>query len=220
MMKRWFALAAVALVVVALPAGAAGLSGQYVECRTCEVWTGPCFANAEMTGGKNAVLGWKVEKGALDGATLDGLSVVAVVSASDTLGLEQTGESKAILIVDEKATAAQRDALVKLAKQQGGDLLKNVLKVEAAPITIDACLCKDNGCAKLSAGAAKVETRCLDNHHDKKCGNEYAFYPPLAKNVDAHAAVAIEHGYSGKGLKHTWKENERRGAYVGTFEIK
>jgi hypothetical protein len=219
-MKRWFALAAVALVVVALPASAAGLSGQYVECRTCDVWTGPCFANAEMVAGKNAVMGWKVEQGSLDGAKLDGLSVVAIVDASDTLGLVQTGPAKAILIVDEKASKAQRDALVKLAKQQGGDLLKNVLKVESAPITIDACLCKDNGCAKLSAGAAKVETRCLDNHHDKKCGNEYAFYPPLVKNVSAKAAVAVEHGYSGKGLKHTWKESERRGAYVGTFEIK
>ena len=219
-MTRWFALAALALVVMVLPAGAAGLTGQYVECRTCDVWTGPCFANAEMTGGKNAVLGWKVEKGALDGATLDGLSVVAVVSASDTLGLEQTGESKAILIVDEKATAAQRDALVKLAKGQGGDLLKNVAKVEAAPISIDACLCKDNGCAKLSAGGAKIETRCLDAQHDKHCGNEFAYYPPLVKNVSAQAAVAVEHGYSGKGFRQSWKESERRGAYVGSFEIK
>ena len=219
-MTRRLALAALALVLVALPASAAGLTGQYVECRTCDVWTGPCFANAEMTAGKNAVLGWKVEKGALDGAQLDGLSVVAVVAASDTLGLEQTGESKAILIVDEKATAAQREALVKLAKGQGGDLLKKVVKVETAPITIDACLCKDNGCAKLSAGAAKVETRCLDNHHDKKCGNEFAYYPPLAKNVKAQAAVAVEHGYSGKGFRQSWKESERRGAYVGSFEIK
>ncbi len=219
-MKRWFALAAVALVVVALPASAAGLTGQYVECRTCDVWTGPCFANAETLAGRNAVMGWKVEKGSLDGATLDGLSVVAVVAAHDTLGQEQTGPAKAILIVDEKANTAQRDALVKLAKQQGGELVKNVLKVESAPITIDACQCREKGCAKLSAGGAKVETRCLDGHADKKCGNEYAYYPPLVKNVEAHAAVATEAGYEGKGLKHTWKENERRGAYVGTFEIR
>ncbi|HKI37835.1 MAG TPA: DUF1326 domain-containing protein [Gemmataceae bacterium] len=219
-MMRCFAMAAVALVVVVLPASAAGLTGQYVECRTCDVWTGPCFANAEMTAGHNAVVGWKVEKGVFDGAKLDGLSVVAVIDAAETLGLEQTGPARAILIVDEKASAAQRDALVKLAKGQGGDLLKNVVKVETAPITFDACLCQENGCAKLSAGSAKVETRCLNSHHDKKCGNEYAYYPPLAKNVSATAAVAVEHGYSGKGLKHTWKESERRGAYVGSFEIK
>jgi hypothetical protein len=219
-MKHCFTLAAIGLLVVALPASAGGITGQYVECRTCDVWTGPCFANAEMTTGKNAVMGWKVETGTLDGAKLDGLSVVAIIASSDTLGLEQTGASKALLIVDEKATAVQREALVKLARQQGGELLKNVIKVESAPISIDACLCKEDGCAKLSAGGAKIETRCLDSHHDKKCGNEYAFYPPLVKNVSATAAVAVEHGYSGKGLKYTWKESERRGAYVGTFEVK
>src|SRR5437660_4576986 len=108
-MPRLFAFAALALVVAALPAGAAGITGQYVECRTCDVWTGPCFANAEMIAGQNAVMGWKVEKGAVDGTKLDGLSVVAVVASSDTLGLEQTGPARAILIVDEKASAAQRD---------------------------------------------------------------------------------------------------------------
>ena len=218
-MTRCLALAALALVLVALPAGAAGVTGQYVECRTCDVWTGPCFANAEMTAGKNAVMGWKVEKGSLDGAKLDGLSVVAVVAASDTLGLPQTGEAKAVLIVDEKASAAQRDALVKLAKGQAGDLLKNVIKVETAPITIDTCLCKENGCAKLSAGGAKIETRCLDAHHDKKCGNEFEYYPPLVKTTSAQAAVAVEHGYSGKGFKTTWTEHDRRGAYIGAFEM-
>jgi len=217
-MKHYFALAALAAVVVALPASA-GITGQYVECRTCDVWTGPCFANAEMIAGRNAVLGWKVDKGAFDGATLDGLSVVAVVDAAETLGLEQTGPARAIVIVDAKANTAQREALIKLAQRQGGDLLKNVIKVETAPITLDTCLCKENACAKLTAGAAKIETRCV-SHQDKHCGNEFAYYPPLAKDVNAKAAVAVEHGYSGKGLKHTWKESERRGAYVGSFEVR
>ena len=219
-MKHTFALAAIFAVVVALPASAAGISGQYVECRTCDVWTGPCYANAEMIAGRNAVMGWKVEQGSMDGTTLDGLSVVAVVDAAETLGLDQTGPAKAIVIVDEKANSAQREALVKLARRQGGELLQNVIKVETAPISIDACLCDGKGCATLTAGAARIETRCLDMHHDKKCGNEYAYYPPLGKDVHAKAAVAVEHGYNGKGFKHTWKESERRGAYVGSFEIK
>src|SRR2546427_555758 len=106
-MARWLAFAAVALVVLAAPVSAAGISGQYLEARTCDVWTGPCFANAEMNlSGKNAVLAWKVDHGTLDSVRLDGLSVVAVVAASDTLGLEQTGPARAVVIVDAKATAA------------------------------------------------------------------------------------------------------------------
>ncbi len=220
-MTRGLTLTLLALLAVTLPAGAANITGQYVECRTCDVYTGPCFANAEMNlSGHQAVLGWKVDKGTVDHVKLDGLSVVAVVVASDTLGLKQTGTARAVLIVDKKADSLQRDALVRLAKEQGGDLLKNVVAVQTAAIDMDLCPCKENGCARLKAGSAKVETRCIDPVHDKKCGNEAPFYPPLVKNVTAKAAVATEHGYDGKGFNQTWKESERRGAYVGSFEIR
>src|SRR5207237_5330372 len=115
-MARVLLLAAVALLALTAPLSAAGITGTYIEARTCDVWTGPCFANAEMNlGGKHAVLGWQVEKGDFNGVSLNGLGVVAVVAASDTLGLQQTGTSKAVLIVDSRANAAQREALVKLA---------------------------------------------------------------------------------------------------------
>src|SRR5436309_14896849 len=120
-MKRALALAAFALILCSAPLPAAGITGKYIEARTCDVWTGPCFANAEMNlGGKHAVLGWKVDKGAFDGVNLDGLGVVAVVAASDTLGLVQTGSAKAVLIVDRRADGKQREALVAFAKKQGG----------------------------------------------------------------------------------------------------
>src|SRR5947209_16780966 len=127
-MKRTVLLAAAALACVTAPALADGVKGQYIEARTCDVWTGPCFANAEMNlGGKHALMGWKVEKGDLDNVRLDGLGVVAVVAASDTLGLKQTGPARAVLIVDSRANASQRAALVRLARQQCGDLLRNVV---------------------------------------------------------------------------------------------
>jgi hypothetical protein len=219
-MTRCLVLVA-ALVLTASPAGAAGITGHYIEARTCDVWTGPCFANAEVNiGGKHAVLGWKVDKGSLDTVALDGLGVVAVVAASDTLGVEQTGPAKAVLIVDKKANASQRAALVRLAQGQAGALLRNVVSVQAADIDLSACPCKSDACAVLNAGVAKIETRCLDEKHDKVCGNESAFYPPLAKNVKVKAALAVENTYSGKGISETWKENGRRSAYLGSFEVR
>jgi hypothetical protein len=220
-MKRTVALAAVALVVLAGPLNAAGITGKYIEARTCDVWTGPCFANADMNlGGKHAVLGWLVEKGTLGDARLDGLGVVAVVAASDTLGLEQTGPAKVVLIVDSRADAAQRDALVRLAKRQGGELLKNVVAVQSARVDLDVCGCEEGGCGKLVAGPARIETRCLDDKHDKICGNESAFYPPLAKGVHVRPALAVEHTWAGKGVHETWKDAGRRGAYLGSFEAR
>src|SRR5436309_9706078 len=134
-MARLFVVAAAVLMMAIAPAGAAELTGKYVEARTCDVYTAPCFANAEMNlTGKHAVMGWRVDHGTIDGVKLDGLSVVAVVAASDTLGLKQTGPSKALIIVDDKATGAQRDALVQLARREGGELIKNVIAVNSAAV--------------------------------------------------------------------------------------
>ena len=60
--------------------------------------------------GKNALMAWKVDQGSMDGVKLDGLSVVAVVSARDTLGMAQRGPAKTLLIVDARANDAQRAA--------------------------------------------------------------------------------------------------------------
>jgi hypothetical protein len=221
-MTRLLLATAVALLIVAVPASAAELTGKYVEARTCDVYTAPCFANAEMNlAGKHAVMGWRVDQGAVDGVKLDGLSVVAVVAASDTLGLKQTGPAKSLIIVDAKATSAQRDALVQLARREGGDLIKNVIRVDAAPIELTVGDCKEGGCASLVVGkVAKIETRCVDAKHDKICGNESAFYPPLSKDVEAQTAVALEHSFQGKAFNETWKDAGRRGAYVGSFAVR
>jgi len=219
-MRHWTMLAAALLLPTAVYAEAPkGLTGQYIEARTCDVWTGPCFANAETSmAGKHAVLAWKVDSGSFDGVQLDGLAVAAVVAAKDTLGTEQTGTGKAVLIVDRRANAKQKEALVKLVKQQAGDLVKTVLKVEAADIDLTRCECHGGSCAVLKAGAARIETKCLNENH-KVCGNECAYYPPLVGNVKAQAALAAESSFSGTAFGETWKERNRRSAYVGTFTV-
>jgi hypothetical protein len=196
----------------------ATVRGQYVEARTCDVFTGSCFANAD-TGltGKNAALAWKVESGTVAGTKINGLGVVAVISVSETLGLKQTGPGRAVIIVDDRATRAQREALVKFVKDQAGSLVGDVVAVHTAPIDLTICKCDGEGCATLTAGAVKVATRCLDPDHDKACGNETTLYPPLAKGVVAKAAMAVEHTFTGKELNETWNDGGRRGAFVGTF---
>ena len=195
--------------------------GTYVEARTCDVWTGPCFANADFNiGGKQGVMAWRIDKGQAGDVSLDGLSVVAVVSAANTLGLEQTSPAKAVIIVDSRANLAQREALVRFAQEQGGQLLQNVVKVHAQPIKINVCPCKTTACAEVDATVAKLTTRCLDTEHDKVCGNEYAFYPPLASNVKAIPAGVVNHSFRGEGLGETWGDSDRRAAYVGSFQTR
>lgn len=218
---RRFPLAALALLIILGPTHAADITGKYVEARTCDVWTGPCFANADHNlSGKNAVLAWSIDQGTFNDENLKGLGVVAVVSAANTLGLEQNAPARAVLIVDSRATASQREALVKFARKQAGKLLDHVVSVQSARIDLTICPCEKDGCAELSAGGAKIKTRCIDGEHDKACGNEIAFYPPLAQGVKARPAAAVEHVFRGTGLRETWGDFDRRGAYVGTFRVK
>jgi hypothetical protein len=220
-MRYAFLLAAVAASVAFSTSIAGEITGQYVEARTCDIYTGPCFANAD-TGltGRHAVMAWKIDNGSLGDVKLDGLSVVAVIAAGDTLGTRQVQAGKAIVIVDEKASAAQKEALLQLVHKQAGELVDNIIAVRTAPVELTIKVCHGDGCARVQAGAAKVETRCLDVKHDKGCGNETAFYPPLARGVSAKPAVSTEHSFTGNAFNETWQDSERRGAYVGTFTVR
>lgn len=213
--------AVVGILLASASLQAAELSGHYVEARTCDVWTGACFANAEMNlTGYHAVMAWKFDKGQIGDVNLDGLSVVAVVEASDTLGLPQRGPAKAVLLVDKDANSAQREALVKAAKRLGGKFTENIVGVEAMPISIHVGGCPEGGCSAVDAGVAKVETRCFKALTDKACGHEDNFYPPLARGVEAKSAYVTNHTFVGKGFGKTWSDAQRRGAYVGTFTLK
>src|SRR5262249_19232880 len=80
MFKALSALCGALVVCSASVAGAAGIRGDYVEARTGDVFTGPCFSNAEVfIYGKQAVLAWKVTEGSYNGVDLSGLTVAAAV---------------------------------------------------------------------------------------------------------------------------------------------
>ena len=86
-----FMVSCLALILPALaaagPVGPVQITGKYIEARTADVYTGPCFANSEVNlTGQEAVLGWRVDKGVWGDVKLDGLSIVAVVRANSTLG--------------------------------------------------------------------------------------------------------------------------------------
>lgn len=209
-----------ALGALALPAAAAEIQGDYIETRSADVWTGPCFANGE-TGlvGREAILAWRVDKGAWQGVSLDGLSVVGVVKASATLGdpFASPYPAKAVMIVDEKATADQRAALVAFAQEMGGGILDTVVRTEVAPIAMSVSRNDHEVKGILQAGElAQVETRAV-SAKDKHCGNEDVYYPPLTSTDHALPAVAIVDKFSGEGLGVSWTTHDKRNAFVGSF---
>jgi len=134
------ALALLAAVATGPSPTRAELAGHYLEARTCEIYTGPCFANGEVgLAGKNAVMAWKFTSGEHRGANLTGLSVVAVIKASHTLGFKGMADAKqarAMIIIDSRADDAQRAALEHFARRETGKAGKQVAQVIAQPIAM------------------------------------------------------------------------------------
>jgi hypothetical protein len=221
-MKKFLGLGIAALLLVAgavQPASAA-IKGDYVEVRSADVFTGPCFANSEVNlEGKQAMMAWRINRGSFAGVNLDGMSVVAVVLANATLGDEfhNPYPAKAVLIVDERASGTQRVALQAFAKSMGGSLLDHVVRVDAAPIKLE--IGEMHGTVTMSAGMlAHISTRSLCGA-DHLCGNETVYYQPLSKLAHSMPAFTLEESFSGKGLGEVWVRADTRSAFVGTFSL-
>jgi len=199
------------------------ISGNYMEARTADTYTGPCFANGEVDiNGKEAVFGWKINNGSWKGVNLQGLGIVGVVRTAHTLGdiTRPVNPANAVLIVDQRANPEQREALVAFARSQAPDLLNHVVKVTSA--AVDLVIENGNihgGAARLTAGSlAEVRTRGL-TEADHLCGNEDIFYPPLTKLEHVMPAYALENSYQGDALNETWNVRFRRSGFIGTFQV-
>ncbi|HVR29192.1 MAG TPA: DUF1326 domain-containing protein [Thermoanaerobaculia bacterium] len=215
-------LATLALVSASLPAAAldlppgASIAGDYLEARSAEVVVGHCLANAEVgLAGREAILAWTVRAGEWQGEPLAGLSVVAVVQSDETLG-DVGGEpvaARAVVVVDERASQPQREALLGFARSMAGPLLADVVRIEAAPIEI----AEASGRRRVQAGdLAALEVR-ERRHQDGLCGNEDVYYPPLIELEHAHPTYTLVHEWRGTGLEGTWKSPEKSSSYAGTF---
>lgn len=255
-MKRTVLTPFVLMFVAGLPlagmeeaSGTARISGDYLEARTSDVYTGPCFANSEVNlAGQEAVLAWRIREGGWDGVPLAGLSLVAVVRASATLGDPHADPlpARSVLIVDERADPAERDALVGFARAMAGELLSGVVAVERAPIELSFAPPASAAQAGVAGAAAKghehhghfghpqgvpglsggatlragdtveLATRGL-GPQDHLCGNEEVYYPPLVETAAAVPAVTLAHAWRGEGLGKTWSSPGKRSAFVGRF---
>jgi hypothetical protein len=220
------AIVAAASISFAEGLPARGVTGNYIEARTADVYTGPCFANGEAEQvGREAIFGWRINEGQWKGVNLAGLSVVGVIRSEHTLGLttEPNNPAKAVLIVDSRANAEQRLALQSFARHMGGQLLADVVKVAYSPIELKIeqgqMGTMHSATAHLTAGSmAEIQTRAM-SAADHVCGNEEVWYPPLTEVSHAMPAYTLENNYTGDGLGETWHNRLKRSGFVGSFQV-
>jgi hypothetical protein len=227
-------LCLVLLCAVTGAASAAGIRGDYIEARTADVFTGPCFSNAEVfIHGNRAVMAWKVTEGSWNGVDLSGLCVAAAVNGTTTFSHDQAEKATAVLILDKSADSRQRAALAELAKALGGERLGHVtatttarmsLKIEDHTRAPGELAHATHGMPQTppasfwASGIAQVVTRPLDER-DHACGNEVIAYPPLSKGVSALPAFTLGHTFKGEGLDVRWDDPNCRSSFVGHFAL-
>jgi hypothetical protein len=204
------------LMFASLGAKPASVTGTYVEARTAEVFAGACVVNSEGgTTGREAVLAWKVDKGQVNGVTLDGLAVVAALAADSNLGIHEIGGERAVaraaIVVDARANAAQRKALVSMVRSLSGSLIGSVVQETAAPIQF-----ADNG-HQISVATDTVKL-AVEKHlnHDPSCGNKQWFHP-LTRVDKADLGTTDENEFSGPALCTKWSDPNKRSSFFGTF---
>lgn len=221
MLRQFCASVAVLALVLSGAARAVDISGDYLESRTCDVYTGPCFANAEVgLAGSRAIMAWSIEKGRHNGVDLSGLKVVVALQAANTLAFGggmaiDPQPIKSVILVDEKASADQRAALASFAQQRGGKVTGTVVRVAAAPI--DMTVDHITMAARLEAGREVTLATRKINDGDRCCTNEEVFYPPLAAVENSEPAYTLSGGFNGRGLGSRWDNAKSRSSFLATF---
>src|SRR2546426_598105 len=117
------------------------IEGRLLEVCTCHILC-PCWVGEDPDGGTcDGVLAWNVDKGAINGTDVAGRSLIILCHIPGNI---LKGNWKVRLYIDDKATPAQKDALLAVwGGKLGGpiaDLAKligEVVSVEQAPVTFD-----------------------------------------------------------------------------------
>jgi len=208
--------------LVGLRVNAKELSGEYIEARTCDIYTGPCFANGEVgISGRQAVLGWKVDTGSWKGVELEGLGVALVISANDTLGFGGSFYTnptviRGVLVFDERASATQKEALESLVLASVKGWSPEIVGRKSAAISLKSDHLAGQGEFEVE-GLVRLQTRQLSKR-DCVCSNETVFYPPLADVENSQPVFTRRLSYSGGAGGAQWKTINRRSAFLATFE--
>jgi hypothetical protein len=214
------ALIVAAPAVLAASGGKTTISGDYVEARTAEVFTGGCINGSEgEMAGREAILAWRVGKGQVNGVSLDGLSIVAVVAGDNNLSTHELGgaaptQIRSALRIDQRATAAQRDALVAMARSLAPAMLRDVVEVKAVPISFS----RDADGLVVTAGEASLDV-ATKMDHSPTCG-AIQWYQPLAMMTQSTLGHTKSEAWSGSALGTQWSMGDKRASFYGAFELK
>ena len=191
------------------------VQGEYLEARSVSVYVGACHYGAEyVEGGRDATLVWNIHQGIWKGVSLDGLTVVAVVTAKNNLAID-TDSRRSVLYLDKKATSEQRTALTDLMTTKRSELLGEIVSTENAPITFT----KEG--VKYDLRVGEVLTLSVSRYPCQNCTQPHQiWYKPLEQIDTPIVGKSTGYCYQDKILSVTWNCGEdTNNVFVGDFAM-
>ena len=218
MKTKIFALTAIALLLTAaggLATQPETVQGEYLEARSVSVYVGACHYGAEyVEGGREATLVWNIRQGIWKGVSLEGLTVVAVVTAKNNLAID-ADTRRSVLYLDKKATSEQRTALTDLMTTKRSELLGEIVRTENTPITFT----KEG--VKYDLRVGEVLTLSVSRYPCQNCTQPHQiWYKPLEQIDTAIVGKSTTYCYQDKILSVTWNCGEdTNNVFVGDFAM-
>lgn len=218
MKTKIFTLTAIALLLTvtgALATQPETVQGEYLEARSASVYVGACHYGAEyVEGGREATLVWNIRQGTWKGVSLDGLTIVAVVTAKNNLAID-TDTRRSVLYLDKKATSEQRTALTDLMTTKRSQLLGEIVSTENAPITFT----KEG--VKYDLRVGEVLTLSVSRYPCQNCTQPHQiWYKPLEQIDTPIVGKSTGYCYQDKILSVTWNCGEdTNNVFVGDFAM-
>lgn len=177
--------------------------GQYYETCSCD-FVCPCIlgqmAVAPSKGSCTFAMAMQIENGSYGNAALDGLGFVVLGLTPEAMG---NGNWSVGLVIDERATAEQRDAITAIASGAAGGpmavlsgLIGTFLGVESAPIQFDRKGVKWSVSASkfvemAAEGAMGIDPDATEPMHIDNTG-----HPASTRLALAHASKSHVHAFS------------------------
>ena len=211
----WTTLMLVLAAGVAFATQPPSVQGEYIEARSASVYTGACHFGAEFVdGGKEATLVWHIQHGTWNDVSLDGLTVVAIVTAKKNLAID-TETRKSVLYVDMDTTSAQRAALRNMLATKQAEVLGDIVAMQSAPLSF----AKEG--TRFDVTVGEVLALSANRYPCAACTQPHQiWYQPLAPVQNAIVGKSEVYRYQDTHLAVTWHQGGAvNNVFVGDFSM-
>jgi hypothetical protein len=142
--------------------------------------------------------------------------VIAAVAGDVNLSIREIGgdaaHTRSVVFVDERATPAQRAALVSMAKRLSNGIIDTVVELTPTPIQF----VDDGEAFRVSAKSLRLAVD-KELKHDPTCGGKQWFHPLSTVDDGAAMGTTTENAFSGPALGTRWSDPNKHSAFFGTF---